>query len=84
MTQCMGDIIVFANLIQPGHYVRHQLLLRMLGLLMAATAAVWFGLLEINNFENWVIGLQLDPKYHRQRHVFIFMRGAQALACWLD
>lgn len=39
--QFIADIIMLANQIQPGQHVWYCLLLRMLGLMKAVTAAFW-------------------------------------------
>lgn len=43
--------------------------LRRLVALTAAVTVVALGLLELKNFQKWVISLWLNPNYHRQKHV---------------
>ncbi|GAA6065891.1 uncharacterized [Tachysurus ichikawai] len=47
-------------------------MLRMPGLLVTATAVVPLGMMELRDFQKWVISRWLDPKYNRQRHVLIY------------
>lgn len=74
-SQSIADIIMLDIQIQPGRYVRDQLLLRILGLKMAATAVIPLGMLELWAF----IILWLEPKHHKQRHALVLVRGELVL-----
>lgn len=63
--QCVADIIMLDDQIQSGCYVRYWLLMRMLGLMMAAVKLLCL----------------LDPKCYKERHELVSVSGVWAVFC---
>lgn len=58
-----------------GGYVWYWLLLRMLGILTAASVVIPLGLLKVRDFQKWANRLYLNPKHcNRDTHVFASVR----------
>lgn len=50
---------------------------------MQAASVLTLGLLELREFQKWVISIQLHPsECHRQECVIVLQKDAQVLACW--
>ena len=67
---------------QKGRTVRYGLLLRLAGMLVAASVVVPIGLLSMRPLQVWINGLHLDPKWHKNRRIKVSPQCLLALQPW--
>ena len=78
----VGDILELVPRVRGGTGLTYGLLLRLLGMLISASALVPLGLLSLRPLQVWVNALGLDPKRHRKRVVRPSSQCRQFLEPW--
>lgn len=71
-------------LVRRGRHLPHLTLLRLAGLLAAATSVVRLGLLHLRPFQRWLQSKRLCPVRHRYRLMHISQSCVKALLPWQE
>lgn len=76
------NILQLLALFRPGVSLQYEVVLRLIGMLTAATVVIPLGLLHLRPLQLWNNSLRLDPTRHRHRLVVISHRCICALRRW--